>query len=52
MTREITILGAGCTGPLLGAMLAQRGAQTWPVLFQFVFIDGLDRLKLGLGDAE
>jgi len=26
MTRQITILGAGCTGPLLGAMLAQRGA--------------------------
>ena len=26
MSREVTVLGAGCTGPLLGAMLAARGA--------------------------
>jgi len=26
MNREVTILGAGCTGPLLGAMLARHGA--------------------------
>ena len=27
MSRSVTILGAGCTGPLLGAMLAARGEQ-------------------------
>ena len=27
MNREITVLGAGCTGPLLGAMLAGHGAK-------------------------